>query len=132
MSQPLPIGRLHHLARNVRDLEKSRAFYRDVLGFAEVPRPNFDFPGAWLFNYGLQIHLIVAPSGQPSDEPINSRTNHVAFQAADLDAVERLLVEHGVRYRVNYQANNPNVKQIFFHDPDGHHIEVGAYPDDQQ
>ena len=39
----------------------------------------------------------------------------------------RLLDEHRVPYRVNLQKDT-NIKQIFFRDPDGHHIEVARYP----
>ena len=49
MTKPLPIEHLHHVSRVTTQLEKAVEFYRDVLGFAEIPRPAFDFRGAdWL------------------------------------------------------------------------------------
>lgn len=127
---PLPIRSLHHVARVTRHLDESRAFYRDVLGFEEIARPQLGFPGAWLFNYGLQIHLIV---NQPSGEghvaapTIETRDNHLAFLVEDVELVETRLKSHGVAYRVNHQSTT-GLKQIFFHDPDGHHVEVACYP----
>jgi catechol 2,3-dioxygenase-like lactoylglutathione lyase family enzyme len=103
------------------------AFYRDVLGFRELRRPTLGFPGAWLFNYGIQIHLIVNDAPENPRGLIETRDNHLAFYLDDTDMVERLLEEHGVPYRVNLQKET-NIKQIFFHDPDGHHIEVARYP----
>ncbi len=126
MPEPLPIRSLHHVARVTRHLDESRAFYRDVLGFREIPRPQLGFPGAWLFNYGLQIHLLVNDAPQGPRELIETRDNHLAFYVEDIDAVERLLDEHAVTVRVNIQRDT-NLKQIFFHDPDGHHIEVASY-----
>lgn len=127
MPLPLPLLHLHHISLVTGKLDESRAFYRDVLGFREIPRPAFNFGGAWLYNYGLQIHLIENPAPAEMSAEIDSRADHIAFAVDDVDAVERLLREHGVRYRVNMQANT-TVKQLFFHDPDGHNIEVARYP----
>ena len=35
----------HHVAIVVRDLEKCRRFYGEVLGLELKGRPSFDFPG---------------------------------------------------------------------------------------
>jgi len=109
-------------------LERSRAFYRDVLGFREVSRPNFNFAGAWLYNYGLMIHIIAREAvGQSSDDSISTRDHHLALHADDLDAAERALQQHGISYRKN-EVPERNIRQLFFRDPDGYHIEVGTYP----
>lgn len=128
MASPLPIRSLHHVARLTNRLEESRAFYCDVLGFREIPRPSLRFPGAWLYAYGLQIHLIVDESILGPEGPIDTRANHLAFYTDDVGAIEALLDEHGVAYRVNIQADT-GLKQIFFRDPDGHHVEVATYPE---
>jgi catechol 2,3-dioxygenase-like lactoylglutathione lyase family enzyme len=123
---PLSLLGLHHIARLTKRLDASRAFYRDVLGFREIPRPPFSFGGAWLFNYGLQIHLIVDEKINDPQAAIQTRDEHLAFATADIDAVERALSEQRVMFRVNHQAGT-GVKQLFFQDPDGHHVEVGCY-----
>ncbi len=49
-----------HAAINVSDLEASRKFYTEQLGFEEMDRPNFDFAGVW-YRTGSnneQFHLI--------------------------------------------------------------------------
>jgi catechol 2,3-dioxygenase-like lactoylglutathione lyase family enzyme len=127
MPQPLPIKSVNHVGCLTRRVEESTAFYRDVLGFREVSRPNFNFAGAWLYNYGLMIHLIHSDAaGDPVGE-INPRENHLALHSDDLAAVERLLIEHGIAYRKN-EIPDRGIQQIFFRDPDGHHIEIGKYP----
>jgi catechol 2,3-dioxygenase-like lactoylglutathione lyase family enzyme len=130
MAMPLPVIALHHVARATRDPERCTAFYRDVLGFRQIERPNFSFRGTWLYNYGLQIHVIehAAPDGG-GDGPIDARANHLAFAVADADGlaeVERLLAERGIPF--HKQVNAGGIPQIFFHDPDGYHIEIGLYP----
>jgi glyoxylase I family protein len=127
MPEPLPIHSLHHVARVTKQLDASRAFYRDVLGFREMFRPKLDFPGAWLSNYGIQIHLLVNDAPENPRDLIETRDNHLAFFVENIDIVERLLDEHHVTYRVNLQKDT-NIKQVFFRDPDGHHIEVARYP----
>jgi catechol 2,3-dioxygenase-like lactoylglutathione lyase family enzyme len=123
---PLPLKGLHHIAVLTKRLEESRAFYRDLLGFREIPRPPFNFAGAWLWNYGLQIHLIVDEQlGDPAG-PIHTRGQHLAFQSPDVEAVEQVLAQRGIAFRVNIQAGT-SLKQLFFRDPDGHHIEVASY-----
>jgi glyoxylase I family protein len=127
MPPPLPIECIHHVGRRTKRLEVSRAFYRDILGFREIERPNFDFPGAWFYNYGVQVHLIVnEQAGDPAAE-IGTRVDHLALRVPDIDQAERILKEHGVNYRTNHVART-GVKQLFFLDPDGHHIEVASYP----
>jgi catechol 2,3-dioxygenase-like lactoylglutathione lyase family enzyme len=127
MTSPLPLHGLHHVARLTKRLDASRAFYRDVLGFREIVRPSLRFPGAWLAGYGLQIHLIVDESINDATGSIDTRANHLAFHTDDNGAIESLLAQHGVPYRVNVQTDTGLI-QVFFRDPDGHHVEVATYP----
>src|SRR5262245_36986487 len=110
-AEPLPLRSLHHVARLTKRLEASKRFYKDVLGFREIVRPGLTFSGAWLTNLGIQIHLIVDDSVGDPEGPIDTRANHLAFYVDDLDAIERLLNEHGVPHRINIQTET-QVKQI--------------------
>src|SRR5258708_30902757 len=76
---PVEIRRLDHAALLVKDVERSRRFYGQVLGMEEVPRPsNFTFPGTWFRKGHAKIHLIgeaepgraaqVQPGGYRPDE----------------------------------------------------------------
>lgn len=127
MPEPLPITAVNHVGRITTRVEECRKFYRDVLGFREVQRPNFDFDGAWLYNYGIMIHLIYNDAAGSPDGEIETRADHLALNVSDLEAAERLLQEHNVPYRKNVIADR-NIQQIFCRDPDGHHIELGTYP----
>ena len=128
MNKPLAIESLHHISRRTHHLEESRAFYRDVLGFRPIPRPPFPFEGAWLYNYGIQIHLIAAgDDSAPDDAEVRTRTDHVAFHVPDTAVVQQLLEKRGITYRIQHVPQT-DVTQLFFQDPAGTHIEIGTYP----
>jgi glyoxylase I family protein len=122
---PLELEMLNHIARTTKDLEASRRFYVDVLGFREISRPAFDFPGAWLYVAGLQFHLIEDLATPDSPPTINTRESHIAFRVADLDAMEQRLKAHRIAYRRS-AIRDRKIDQIFFRDPDGWMIEVGS------
>ena len=44
----MPITALDHVSLAVRDLERSIAYYRDVLGLHRITRPAFKSSGAWM------------------------------------------------------------------------------------
>jgi catechol 2,3-dioxygenase-like lactoylglutathione lyase family enzyme len=126
MAETLPITGLHHIARVTRRPVESIAFYRDVLGFEEIQRPGFNFRGAWLFNYGVQIHIIENPSSAPDPErPIDSRGDHLAFHVTDIELAKAKL--RGSRTEFTEQVNAGGIHQVFFRDPDGHFIELATY-----
>ncbi len=58
-TSPVAISGFSHVAISVGDLDAARHFYCDLLGFEELPRPDFGIAGAWLRVGDLQLHLIV-------------------------------------------------------------------------
>src|SRR5713226_4004865 len=87
---PMEIRRLDHAALLVKDVERSRRFYGQVLGMEEVSRPsNFKFPGAWFRKGRAEIHLIgeaepdrvsqVQP-GYRREEQSRGYAAHIAFE----------------------------------------------------
>ncbi len=78
--KPLPITAVNHVGRVTKRVAASRDFYRDVLGFREVSRPNFDFPGAWLSNYGIMIHLIYHEAAGDPEGEIQTRFDHLIYR----------------------------------------------------
>lgn len=124
---PIAIKDLNHVTRVTHRFDESMKFYTEVLGFRAISRPNFPFDGAWLYAAGMQIHLIYDHAPAPaSPGEINTRKGHIAFSVDDVDAMEQRLREHGVPYRRNIIPDR-QIHQLFFHDPDGHMIELGKY-----
>lgn len=120
------IHELNHVALHVADVAASEKFYRRVLRLEAMPRPAFDFPGAW-FRLGThqELHLI-----GKHDEPVTSgsRNNHFALRVDDLAAWERHLQDVGADFRPRKQRPD-GAWQIFLSDPDGHYIELFTAPD---
>ena len=119
------ICELNHVALHVSDVPRSREFYTRVLRLEPMPRPAFDFPGAW-FRLGVQqeLHLI----GRANDpvEP-RSRNNHFALRVDDIDAWERHLQMVGSEFCPK-KPRPDGASQIFLADPDGHWIELFTSP----
>ena len=128
---------IHHTAVNVTDLERSRRFYRDVLGLEEIARPPFDFPGAWfeLTPEGQQVHLIVYPNATlRTGKGLETRDVHFALRVPSFrEAVEYFRskgysedsddVFTTMKVHPHATAGFP---QLYILDPDRHIIEVNA------
>lgn len=128
VQNPLHLKSLNHISLVCRSVEESINFYQNVLGFVPVRRPgSFKFNGAWLYSYGIGIHLLQAedPVNMPTKDEIDPKDNHISFQCESMGAVEKKLKEMGIKYvRQRVEENGIFVDQIFFHDPDGFMIEI--------
>jgi catechol 2,3-dioxygenase-like lactoylglutathione lyase family enzyme len=121
------VGRVHHISFRVRDLERSRRFYGDLLGLEEIPRPDFGVPGIWYDAGGTQVHLIRAPEGMhppAHDDGISPLANHSAFAIADYVATREQLRARGVAVLETSATQG----QMWIRDPDGNVIELIAAP----
>ncbi|XP_061999554.1 glyoxylase I 4-like [Rosa rugosa] len=125
--ESLPLLSLNHVSLLCRSVWDSMRFYEEVLGFVLIKRPSsFNFNGAWLYNYGIGIHLIESPATEDFElRPINPKDNHISFQCTDVGLVKRKLQEMGMRYvTAVVEDDGIKVDQVFFHDPDGYMIEL--------
>lgn len=116
----MKIFEINHVAIHVKDVEKSLEFYTQVLGLPEIPRPAFDFPGAWLGIGNQQLHLI---GGKEGIIDSHSRGNHFALQVTSIKEVEKLFLEKDIEF-VGPKNRPDGAFQIFLQDPDGYFIEL--------
>lgn len=123
----MPLTRLDHVTVLCADLERSRAFYRDVLGMAEGDRPPFDFPGAWLYVGERPVVHLVGGRNEAGIRTTGS-FDHVAFDARDLAGTLRRLREMNVPHRERQVPGRP-LRQVFLQDPDGVTIELNFRTD---
>ncbi|KAL6125232.1 hypothetical protein ACLB2K_073291 [Fragaria x ananassa] len=126
----LPLMALNHVSRLCRNVEESVNFYTKVLGFVNIERPPaFDFDGAWLFNYGVGIHLVQSKDEDrlPHQNHLDPMDNHISFQCEDMDAMVKKLEELNIEYikrTVGDDKNGAKIDQLFFNDPDGFMVEI--------
>ncbi len=134
----MPLLALNHYFVRARDLERSRRFYCDVLGFAPMPRPKLPFPGHWLgVNGQVQVHMgpdDIAGREQlyPGTHAGSARDNagvvdHIAFVASDPHEIARRIRGAGLPLRQRHLAEI-GLFQLFLTDPDGLTIELN-FPD---
>jgi catechol 2,3-dioxygenase-like lactoylglutathione lyase family enzyme len=87
---------IHHVNIRTKSLDASIAFYRDVLGLVHGPRPDFGFPGAWLYDQDKPaIHLNEAVE---TPSTASNAFDHVAFSTEDLNSALACLDAMGVHY----------------------------------
>ncbi|XVF45904.1 hypothetical protein PTKIN_Ptkin02bG0245700 [Pterospermum kingtungense] len=125
-SPTLPLLSLNHVSFVCKSVSKSVKFYEEVLGFVLIQRPSsFKFEGAWLFNYGIGIHLLESDCVPTKKEKINPKDNHISFQCSDMKLVMQKLEEMKIEYvTAVVEEGGINVDQLFFHDPDGYMVEI--------
>ncbi len=118
----MKVTRFHHVSVNSNDtsLDAMVAFYRDVLGLADQPRPDIPgVPGHWQVIGDLELHLVGAPSLGAGIDPTG---HHYCVAVEDLDAAIAELDERGIEYARAVQGES--TVQIWIIDPAGNTIEL--------
>jgi catechol 2,3-dioxygenase-like lactoylglutathione lyase family enzyme len=135
---------LNHVSIRTTDIEATRRFYVDVLGLQVGPRPEFPFPGHWLYQGALTtyanaaVHVIgIDPSdpvglqqylGERGADALHGSgaVDHIAFFATDLPGMMARLQRLGIEPR---QRSVPGLglHQLFLDDPSGVVVELN-YP----
>jgi len=111
-----PVAQIHI---SVTDLDRSVAFYRDVLGMSL----QFVVPGqpmAFFASGDVRLYL-----GVPENPEFRSRTVHY-YSVDDIDAEYARLRDLGVEFldapHVVHRDGSGELWMAFFDDPDGHKI----------
>jgi glyoxylase I family protein len=117
MAPKLGVVHLDHCSIQITDVERSRRFYRDVLGLKEINSPRtFNFTVLW-FDLGNQhLHLL------KRDKADAHGPRHFALRVRDVAAARMYFHEHGVQ--VEETTPFPGADRFFINDPDGNRIEI--------
>ncbi|WP_075288939.1 VOC family protein [Pararhizobium arenae] len=120
---------LDHFALLVRNVARSTAFYRDVMGFSPIERTG-SHGVQWLeIGGGDAIHLIQNDFGATHV----TKDTHVAVSTADFDAFVAHLNALGIAF-TDWPGNPGKIgvhrngfRQIYVQDPDGYWIEINDH-----
>jgi len=115
----MALGRLNQVHISVTDLERSVAFYRDVLGIAH----QFTVAGqpmAFFASGDVRLYL-----GTPERPEFASKCV-LYFRVDDIDAEYKRLTDAGIAFldnpRVVHRDADGELWMVFLVDPDGHQI----------
>jgi catechol-2,3-dioxygenase len=120
----VPARRLNHAVLFVSDVERSAAFYRDVLGFQKLP---WDFPGGAFLRAAGSVNdhdlgLFAAVGPRPA--PGGTGLYHLAWEVdtlADLAVLHDRLAARGA---LSGQSDHAATKAVYGRDPDGIEFEL--------
>ena len=124
----MPVQRLNHAVLYVRDVERSLAFYRDVLGF----RVTMQIPGAAVFlqaegstnDHDLGLFQIGAAAGPSEAGRRTVGLYHLAWEVDTLAELERLAGRLADAGALVGASDHGTTKSLYAKDPDGLEFEV--------
>ncbi|CAN6326899.1 unnamed protein product [Urochloa humidicola] len=115
---------LHHVGILCENLERSMAFYKDLLGLkvnSARPTDKLPYRGAWLWVGSEMIHLMELPNPDPlTGRPEHGgRDRHTCIAIKDVLKLKEIFDEAGISYTLS-KSGRP---AIFARDPDGNALE---------
>jgi catechol 2,3-dioxygenase-like lactoylglutathione lyase family enzyme len=133
------IMKLHHFAIEVKDIDRSIAFYIEILGFKiSVPKSHEKNINALYTNLscGNDVTLeFIQYLDKDFDRNINisnpQQCPHIAMGTHDFDAVLQNLQEKGVKIFDGPHIIPGDVKILTILDPDNYRIDIGQLLDDK-
>ena len=126
----MPITRLNHAVLYVRDLERSVAFYTNMLGFRVVPMTPEGFPAAFLQapgstnDHDLGLFQVGPAVGDSQAGRATVGLYHLAWEVDTLAELQRLqtgLQEHRALVGT---SDHGSTKSLYGKDPDGLEFEI--------
>jgi len=132
----VPLSHIEHYLVAAEDMERTRDWYRDVLGMQEGWHPDFGFPVFWMYLDGKDVVHIGRSARQASDNQKaylgrlaqdsgagTGALDHIAFRATGLKETLAHLRRHGVAFSER-RANGQALYQLFMYDPNGVKVEL--------
>ena len=141
----MSLSSLDHCSIRTVKLKETRDFYVDILGMDDGDRPEFPFPGNWLYVDGVAVvHLVGVDPDDPSGlqqylggdisaESLDGSGafDHIAFRAKDPEVLIQRLKDKGYPFRER-QVPSMDLFQVFVEDPNGITVELNYWAEDQK
>lgn len=123
----MPIHQLNHAVLYVRDVERSVAFYRDVLGFRVVnsmPGAAFVQAPASTNDHDLGLFEVGAAAGPSEAGRATVGLYHLAWEVDTLAELERLSGVLAAAGALVGASDHGTTKSLYAKDPDGLEFEI--------
>jgi lactoylglutathione lyase len=117
-----------HIALFAADFEKSRAFYRDFLGFEEpysLSNPD-GTPSMTFFKINERQYIELFPETAPKTD----RLNHISFETDNAEGMRVYLASRGVPVPKQVSKGRIGNSNFNIKDPEGHTVEIVQYEPD--
>jgi catechol 2,3-dioxygenase-like lactoylglutathione lyase family enzyme len=111
---------LDHVNIRTDRLDETVAFYRDLMGLEVGYRPNFPYPGAWLYHAGRPIIHLKSPG---VDQTSTGSVDHFAFRTDDLGPILTRLEARNTPHILRTLPDD-SARQVFIEDPNGIKVEI--------
>ena len=124
------IEQLNHVNIRTTQLDVMVDWYTNFLGLSSGARPNFPFPGAWMYAGDTAIVHLVGIEGTPAvGAEVKLKLEHFSLTGTGGAEFEAKLRTEDIKYR---RADIPefNIYLINIWDPDGNHIHVDFHLDE--
>ena len=119
----MKIEGMNHFTVLSSHLEKTKAFYINILGLQEGYRPPMESTGSWLYAADQKHSILHIMAERPMPDSAPGVIDHMAFSATNLQSTIETLKQHRLEYKLN-RMNELGVWQLFCHDPDGAKVEL--------
>ena len=117
-----------HISLFAHDYEKSRAFYRDFLGYEEpfsLKNPDGS-PKMTFFKVNDRQYIELSPEKEPNTD----RLNHISIQTDNAEAMRLYLAAKGIKVPEKAPKGRIGNSNFTVKDPDGHGVEIVQYEPD--
>ena len=122
----MPKGQLEHANLTVTDPDRSAQLLKDLLGWEERWRGPSQMGGETIHVGDATTYLALYTNGTKPDRFTKGvPLNHVGLLVDDLDAAERIVIDHGLE-PFSHDDYEPG-RRFYFHDADGIEVEVVQY-----
>jgi len=135
------VQKFHHVAFRCNDARETVEFYKATLGMelvgcmAEDRVPSTHEPDPYMHIFldaggGNILAFFELPNSAPMDRDRNTPAwvQHIALQVADVEALERAKAHvEAMGLDVVGVTDHTIFKSIYFHDPNGHRLELSAW-----
>jgi catechol 2,3-dioxygenase-like lactoylglutathione lyase family enzyme len=134
----MPLEKIDHYAIRTLKMEETKKFY-EALGLNSGPRPEFPFPGHWMYAGDTPlVHLVGLDPDSPEGlydylgvKDVNfldgsGSIDHLAFRASAPEKLKEILDQRKIPYRER-EVPDLGILQIFAEDPNDITVEINYY-----